>query len=115
MRTEETLRSMDDMAVQSARGVSAELVKLKELVDHCEKGMVALLDARGALEDRLQPVLSSIPAGDERLMAAWPSGSEPSCELAMRVASQCHRLQQLVDSMSAEEQQLRSIASRVEV
>jgi hypothetical protein len=96
--------------------VPAELARLDGLIDHCERGMVALLDSRGILEDRIQGVLSKSPGGDVSLNP-WDARGDggPGCGLSETLASFSHRLERLVDSMSAEEQQLRSIASRVQL
>lgn len=99
----------------SQLAIPAELSRLTELLDHCERGMVALLDARGILEDRIQPVLSKSQGGEVSL-PSWAAGDHgPACSLSESLASMGNRLQNLVDSMTAEEQQLRSIAIRVQL
>lgn len=102
------------LAEPQTREMPALMDRLGELLDHCEKGVVALVDARGRLEDRIGPVLGrTLDAGPT--LASWPTSREPVTALGDALAAHCRRLEQLVDSLSAEEQKVRSIADRVEV
>lgn len=95
--------------------VPAELARLMNLIDHAERGMVSLLDARGTLEERIQSVLSKAPGGEVQLPSWATAEGGPACGLSETLASLCRQMEHLVDSMNAEEQQLRSIASRVQL